>query len=166
MDMTLKRLGGLVCMLFCMGAVLFAKVERTTVYMFGFSASFTDSLAYITGIQQIDSAYIDTKTDFLLDRVVYSDQLQTFVETANLMPDCTCAVFFNTKKSKLVEEYNELRKHYEKESGIVLKDLPGGQFKFQAPSYIPSGAEEKKTKEREKAEEASVEGKRDSSEKN
>ena len=142
MNMMLKRWGAVAFAFLCMSVSLCAKVERTTVYMFGFSASFTDSVAYITDVQRVDSAYIDTKTDFLLDRVVYSDQLQVFMESLNVMKDCTCAVLFSTKKSKLEEEYKRLRKRYQEDGGIVLKDLAAGQFKFQAPSYIPAGAEE------------------------
>ena len=118
MNMMLKRWGAVAFAFLCMSVSLCAKVERTTVYMFGFSASFTDSVAYITDVQQVDSAYIDTKTD------------------------CT-------KKSKLEEEYKRLRKRYQEDGGIVLKDLAAGQFKFQAPSYIPAGAEEEAPEETE-----------------
>ena len=62
---------------------------------------------------------------------------------------CTCAVLFSTKKSKLEEEYKRLRKRYQEDGGIVLKDLAAGQFKFQAPSYIPAGAEEEAPEETE-----------------
>lgn len=112
-----------------------AKVERTTVYMFGFSASFTDSLVYITDIQQLDSAYIDTKTKFLFDRVVYSDQLQTYLEGINAMPDCTCVVFFNTKKKKLEEDFRKIKNRYEKDPSLVLKTLTATEFYFQAPAF-------------------------------
>lgn len=123
--------------LFCMSASSFAKVERTTVYMFGFSASFTDSVAYVTDMQQLDSAYIEAKQNFLIDRVVYSDQLQTYLEAMNLMQNCTCTVFFDTKKSKLEETYEKIRKRYIEDKGIVLKTLEPGAFKFQSPAYTP-----------------------------
>ena len=35
------------------------------LYAFGFSASFNDSIVYFTDIQEIDSAWINDKTDFL-----------------------------------------------------------------------------------------------------
>ena len=111
------------------------------MYIFGFSASFTDSVVYITDIQQLDSAYIETKYDFLMDRAVYSDQLQTYLEAVKQMPNSTCAVFFHTKKSKLIEEYDKM-----------LKELTDGSFKFQSPVYeppvkaVPESAEPKATK--------------------
>ena len=104
MNLKFKHLGLAACALWCAGLSLSAKVERTTVYMFGFSASFTDSVAYITDIQQLDSAYIDTKTDFLMDRVVYSEQLQTYVEALELMGNCTCSVCFHTKTNQVQED--------------------------------------------------------------
>lgn len=135
MNLKFKYLGLLFCALLCVGTSMTAKVERTTVYMFGFSAAFTDSVAYITDIQQLDSAYIETKTDFLMSRSVYSGQLQTYLETLKGMPDCTCAIFFNTKKSKLIEEYNKVKKRYEKNGSVILNTLDSGLFTFQSPSY-------------------------------
>ena len=123
--------------------VMNAKVKKSTVYMFGFSASFTDSLVYITDIQRLDSAYIDTKTDFLMDRPVYSDQLQTFLEATTGMPDCTCVVFFDTKKSKLSEEYAKIKKRYDQDSTLVVKTLPLGEFYFQSPRYVDNDKNKK-----------------------
>ena len=53
MNMMLKRWGAVAFAFLCMSVSLCAKVERTTVYMFGFSASFTDSVAYITDVKYI-----------------------------------------------------------------------------------------------------------------
>lgn len=140
MNLNFKHLGLVACALWCAGLSLSAKVERTTVYMFGFSASFTDSVAYITDIQQLDSAYIETRTDFLMDRVVYSEQLQTYMEAMGLMANSTCSVFFHTKKNKLQEEYEKIRKRYREDEGIVLKELEPGSFTFVAPAYVPRSA--------------------------
>ncbi len=116
---------------------LSAKVERTTVYMFGFSASFTDSVVYVTDVQRLDSAYVETKHGFLMDRVAYSDQLQTYLEAARQMPNPTCTVFFHAKKNKLMEEYNRIRKRYGSDGNVVLKELTDGSFKFRSPVYEP-----------------------------
>lgn len=137
MDLNFKHWGLLACLLGLVGMSLSAKVERTTVYIFGFSASFTDSVAYITDVQQLDSAYIETKYDFLMDRVVYSDQLQTYLEAVKQMPNSTCTVFFHTKKNKLMEEYNKIRKRYSGDESVMLKELTDGGFKFQSPVYEP-----------------------------
>ena len=57
-----------------------AKVKQQPVYMFGFATSFVDSIAYITEIQLIDSAYVDTKTTFLIGRSGYSMEFQDYLD--------------------------------------------------------------------------------------
>ena len=46
------------------------------IYMFGMAASFTDTIVFFTPIQQIDSAWIDTKSELLQERQAYSYQLR------------------------------------------------------------------------------------------
>lgn len=121
----------------CLCGSLSAKMERTTVYIFGFAASFTDSVAYITDIQRMDSAYVDTKSGFLADRMAYSDQLQSYLVDKKQMPHPTCTVFFHTKKDKLANEYDKIRKRYGGDESVVLKDLADGGFKFQSYAYNP-----------------------------
>ncbi len=135
MNLTFKRLWVFAIAVCCLSASLPAKVERTTVYIFGFSASFTDSVAYITDVQRLDSAYVETKGDFLVDRVVYSDQLQTYLEVVKGMQNSTCAVFFAMKKNKLQGEYDKIMKQYAADGNVVLKTLEPGAFNFQSPVY-------------------------------
>ena len=151
MNLNFKRLNTVLGALFFVATATFAKVNLTTVYMFGFSASFTDSLAYITDIQQLDSAYIDSKTDFLVDRAVYSDQLQTFIEVMKGVENSTCVVFFHKKRSKLVDEFNKLKKQYAEDRTVVLMSIAGEGFRFQSPKYI----EQKVTKNKGEAKEGS-----------
>lgn len=51
------------------------------IYIYGFSASFNDSIIYLTNIQELDSAWIDDKNDFLLNRSDYSYQFKNYFET-------------------------------------------------------------------------------------
>lgn len=113
---------------------LHAKIECTPVYIFGFSASFTDSLVYMTNIQRLDSAWVDTKTDFLIDRPIYSDQLQSYLEAKGL-ENRTCVVFFNVKKKKAEDRFNEIKKSYGKDSAVIVKMLETSDFKFITPPY-------------------------------
>lgn len=82
------------------------------VYMYGFSASFNDSIAYFTDVMEVDSAWMDTKTDFLLGRESYSQQLKNYLSQSLGQPNRTCIVMFNTKRSKLEEDYTKLKKLY------------------------------------------------------
>lgn len=137
MNLKFKCPAALICaFLICMS--LSAKVEKKVVYIFGFSASFTDSVAYITDIQRLDSAYIETKNKFLMDRVVYSDQLQTYLEGIKEMRNSTCVVFFDTKKKNLQAEYNKIKKRYGKDKNVILNTMEDEVFRFQSPVYQPS----------------------------
>lgn len=107
-----------------------AKPKASKVYIFGISISLTDSTTYLTDIQTFDTAYIDTKTGFLYDRSIYSQQLQIWVEYAKGRPNTTCAVFFHTNKSKLEKKYVNIRKKHSKDPSTRLKSLDAGEFKF------------------------------------
>ena len=48
--------------------------------MFGVATSFNDSTLYITEIQEISGAYIDSKTKFLVERDNYSYQLRDYLK--------------------------------------------------------------------------------------
>ena len=91
------------------------------VYMVGVSASFKDSLVYFTDVQFVDSAAIKGK-HFLVENSQYSQQVHDFME-AKGMPDRTCFVLFNRKKKSLEKELNKLRKKYDKNKSVVVKEV-------------------------------------------
>lgn len=87
-------------------------VKPAHVYMFGFSASFQDSIVYVTDIQDVQGAWIESKTKFLLGRDNYSYQLKEHF-TNNLQdPDRVCMVFYATSKSKAEKIMKKLMKKY------------------------------------------------------
>ena len=55
---------------------LYAAGKKTRVYVYGFAASFNDSIVYFTDIQTLDSATIASKSGFLYGRDNYSYQLR------------------------------------------------------------------------------------------
>lgn len=107
-----------------------AKPKQTKVYVFGVSINFTDSVTYITDIQTIDPAYIETKTGFLYDRSIYSQQLQIWIEYNMNQPNTTCTIFFSKSKSKLENKYVKVRDKIRKDESTVLKTIDAGKFKF------------------------------------
>ncbi len=107
-----------------------AKVKQKTVYMFGFSTALTDSVVYITDIQRLDSAYYETKGNFLQERALYGVQLQNFVEAAYRKPGSTCVVFFHTKRRKAEKEYLKVKKRYETDSATTVQLIGGDAFRF------------------------------------
>lgn len=107
-----------------------AKPKQTKVYIFGVSINFTDSVTYMTDVQILEPAYIETKTGFLYDRSIYSQQLQIWVEYAKGQPNTTCTVFFSTSRSKLEKKFIKVRNKYNKDQSTILKSLDAGEFKF------------------------------------
>ena len=111
--------------------------RMTRVYMFGFAASLTDSTAYQTDIQAIDSAWIDPTHKFLIDRALYSLQLQYHVETEEHHKNTVCTVFFNTNPRKVQRKWAKVRKRHEKDPALKYQILPQDRFKFKAEEYRP-----------------------------
>ena len=107
-----------------------AKPKQAKVYVFGVSINFTDSVTYITDVQTLDPAYIDTKTGFLYDRSIYSQQLQIWIEYNMKQPNTTCTIFFSKNKSKLESKYVKVRDKIRKDDSTVLKTIDTGKFKF------------------------------------
>lgn len=87
------------------------KTQVPHVYMFGFSASFQDSVVYVTDIQDLQGAWMDTKTKFLLGRDNYSYQLSNYL-TEQGQPNRVCLVFFSTHKNKAEKKYLKMKKKY------------------------------------------------------
>ena len=129
----------LLCSLSAMGQKNEPKMQR--IYMFGFAASFTDSVAYQTDIQQIDSAWLD-KHKMLVDRSLYSLQLQWFLESAKHKKNTTCTVFFATKPNKLERRWKKVQKRFQNIEGLHLHKLERDEFAFKAEEYRPIIMEE------------------------
>ena len=87
------------------------KIQAKHLYIFGFSASFQDSLVFITDIQDVPGAWMDSKTKFLLGRDNYSYQLKNYFDTAGLK-DRVCMVIFDTNKKKAERKYQKMKKQY------------------------------------------------------
>lgn len=113
-----------------------AKVKQQPVYMFGFATSFVDSIAYITEIQLIDSAYVDTKTTFLIGRSGYSMEFQDYLDKNENCKHPVTSILFGKKKEKMEKRRLSLIQRYEKD--FKLKTVA---YSFHPESYI---AQEKK----------------------
>lgn len=104
-------------------------LKTNSLYMFGFSASFKDSVVYVTDIQQVEGAWIDHKTKFLLGRDQYSTQLKEYLEQSMQQKNRICMVIFSTKKKKAEKKFLKLMKNYKK--GYDVRYLNAPQFKFE-----------------------------------
>lgn len=101
------------------------------VYLVGASASFSDSLVYITDIQFLDSASVNGK-GLLNERAQYSSQLKDYLEGKKGMTDRTCFMLFSTKKSKLQKELKKMRAKYETNKSVSVQSVDA-EFKFVKP---------------------------------
>ncbi len=88
-----------------------AKKEMKTTYMFGFAASFNDSTVYVTDIQKVDSAFFDSKTNFLVSRDNYSYQLRDYLAEQGYK-NRTCFVTYANSKEKAEKKFNKLVNKY------------------------------------------------------
>lgn len=96
----------------CMATMATAKpVKMAHLYMFGFSASFQDSVVYMTDVQDVAGAWMDNKSKFLISRDNYSYQLKHYLEGIG-EKNRVCMVFFAKSKSKAERQYLKLRKQY------------------------------------------------------
>ncbi len=110
-------------------------LKTNQVYMFGFSASFKDSIVYVTDIQHVEGAWIETKNKFLLGRDNYSYQLKNYLTDSLNQQDRICMVFYALKKKKAEKLYLKLMKKYKK--GYEVRYLNAREFKFDAVDMSP-----------------------------
>lgn len=111
------------------------KQQVDKMYMFGMAAAFTDTIVHFTNIQMVDSAWVDSKTNFLQNRDIYSNQLRTFLRDKQQAPNRTCIVFYSTKREKLEKKYQKMRRLYGKDKRGVehfdVRYIMDSDFKFQ-----------------------------------
>ena len=118
------------------------KTKCTPIYIFGTSASFIDSLVYITDIQILDDAWIDDKSNFLLKRNEYSNQLRNYF-TQQGQPSRTCLIEYATKEKKILKKYARLRKKLKgtkkHPKNYDIREVDEEEFKFSA--VLPDAAD-------------------------
>ena len=111
------------------------QVQVPHMYMFGFAASFKDSVVYMTEIQDVQKVWYDKKTKFLLGRDIYSSQLQEHFKEKMQMPDRVCVVVFAKSLKKAENKYLKLRKKYLSDakhtSSYEVRYITTQDFKFE-----------------------------------
>jgi hypothetical protein len=107
-------------------------VKMPKMYMFGFSASFQDSIIYMTDVQEIEGVWYDTKTKFLLGREHYSYQLKEYLATNEQKPYRVCVVMFAPTRKEAEKKFIKMRKEYtvKAKGKYDVRYLTTAQFKF------------------------------------
>lgn|SRR5574344_622271 len=108
-----------------------AKNKVVPVYMYGFSASFNDSIVYFTDIQRVDSAFIDSKTNFLMGRDNYAYQLRDYLEQQVGLKNRTCVVMFSLKRTDLEKKLVKMKHKYTEKKNFDINYLTTDKFKFE-----------------------------------
>ncbi len=131
-----------------------AQDKKTAVYMFGFSASFNDSIVYLTDIQKVEDAWVESKNGFLVNRDDYSYQLQNYLKQKGEQTP-TCVTFYALKQNDIHKKYENLKKKYtnKKHGDFLVTYLKAEDFSYTAvtPDEIyPSAPKEPKKKESKK----------------
>lgn len=105
------------------------------IYIFGMAATFTDTIVHFTPIQEVDSAWMDSKTNFLAGREYYSYQLRDYL-AAQQMPHRTCIVVADTDRKKLEKKYLKMKKLYAQPKPLAqhydIRYLTDADFHFKA----------------------------------
>lgn len=128
-----------------------AKNRVTPTYMFGIAASFNDSTVYFTGIEKVDSAYINTKTKFLAGRDNYSYQLKDYLASKG-EANRTCITTFAFSEKDIKKKYDKVLKKYtesKKGNPFDVRYLKDTDFSFKA--IVPYEISEAEEAAREKA---------------
>lgn len=112
----------------------FSANKPAKVYMFGFAASFNDSTVCFTDIQEVDSAYIDTKTKFLYSRENYSYQLRDYLEQASF-DSPTCITVFALTRKDIEKKYARMRRRYTDNGKYLVKEVSAPDFIYQAIKF-------------------------------
>ena len=86
-------------------------VVAPKIYMFGFAASFNDTIVHFTDIQTVSSVDVEKKTGFLCYRESYSAQLRNYL-TEQQMPYRTCMVFYDKNMNKLQKKFVKMKRLY------------------------------------------------------
>lgn len=90
----------------------YAKKVKKDLYVFGCSASFTDSIVYITDVQVIENVNYNTRSKMLENRDVYSNQLKQYLADNMGQPHRTCFVIFSDKAKKITKKLGKVRALY------------------------------------------------------
>ena len=118
-------------------------VVEKKAYMFGFSASFNDSIVYFTTIQEVDSVWFTQKKNMLAGRSNYSNQLREYCNDKLNQPKRTCIVIGNKSLKKVEKKYEKMKKMYlqNKKTTYDVRFIKEDEFKFQAINMADSNDE-------------------------
>ena len=110
------------------------KIATPKMYIYGFAASFNDSIIYFTNVQELNNVWVEKKHKELDVRQLYSQQLRDYLKAQGLA-NRTCIVVAHPKRAKLEKQFLKMKKLYtQSKDGKVHYDvrfLGDHDFQFQ-----------------------------------
>lgn len=113
----------------CAALQVSARDRQQSIYMFAYGTSFNDSTIYLSTVEVVKNATLDQKTNFLNNRLSYSNAFKQFLDV-KYSGIHTTAVFFNVKREKLEKMYLKIRRNTQKGRTMRLVEVPASDFRF------------------------------------
>ena len=123
----MRRLFALVAL--CAALQVSARDRQQSIYMFAYGTSFNDSTIYLSTVEVVKNATLEQKTNFLNNRLSYSNAFKQFLDV-KYSGIHTTAVFFNVKREKLEKMYLKIRRNTQKSRTMRLVEVPASDFRF------------------------------------
>ncbi len=106
------------------------------VYLFGVSQQLTDSVVYLTFINEVDSFDLAKKTKFLPFRSEFSLQLKEYMEGTLYKDHQTTVVFYSASRKKLSKKYYKIKKRYLDNPYTKIVPIDGFKFRHPLESFV------------------------------
>lgn len=113
----------------CAALQVSARDRQQSIYMFAYGTSFNDSTIYLSTVEVVKNATLEQKTNFLNNRLSYSNAFKQFLDV-KYSGIHTTAVFFNVKREKLEKMYLKIRRNTQKSGTMRLVEVPASDFRF------------------------------------
>ena len=113
----------------CAALQVSARDRQQSIYMFAYGTSFNDSTIYLSTVEVVKNATLEQKTNFLNNRLSYSNAFKQFLDV-KYSGMHTTAVFFNVKREKLEKMYLKIRRNTQKSKEMRLVEVPVSDFRF------------------------------------
>ena len=106
------------------------------VYLFGVRQQLTDSVVYLTFINEVDSFDLAKKTKFLPFRSEFSLQLKEYMEGTLHKDHQTTVVFYSASRKKLSKKYYKIKKRYLDNPYTKIVPIDGFKFRHPLESFV------------------------------
>lgn len=113
----------------CAALQVSARDRQQSIYMFAYGTSFNDSTIYLSTVEVVKNATLEQKTNFLNNRLSYSNSFKQFLDV-KYNGIHTTAVFFNVKREKLEKMYLKIRRNTQKSRAMRLVEVSTSDFRF------------------------------------